>query len=149
MRHRSLGVIALAFGSVMLALYSQLAAFALILSGSVFTTLGSLPAAAALILGATFLGIMLVAYGVGFGLWTAKPWAWVAANSVFGVFIVANLVLSVLAGSYASALVTTVAAGLALWYVRRPAIRAELGASFEPSKPMVVVEGTELPKPIH
>lgn len=149
MRHRSLGVIALAFGAVMLALYSQIAAIALILSGSIFATLGSLPAAAALILGAVFLGLTLVAYGVGFGLWTGKPWAWVAANAAFGVFIVANLVLSLVAGSFASALVTTVAAGVVLWYLRRPAVRTELLTGARPTAPIVMAEGPELPRPVH
>jgi len=126
MRHRSLGVTALAFGAVMVAIYGQYAAIALLMTGSVFTAAGSLHAAFTLMTGAIFLGLTATAYMVGFGLWTHKHWAWAGGAVVFTVFIVTNLLLSVLATNYLSALLPTVGAVVALWYLQRPAVRAEL-----------------------
>ncbi|MEA2026628.1 MAG: hypothetical protein U9O18_08045, partial [Chloroflexota bacterium] len=61
MRHRSFGVTALAFSSIMVAIYGQYAAIALLLTGSAFTPAGSFQAAIALITGAVFLGLTLAA----------------------------------------------------------------------------------------
>ena len=126
MRHRSFGVTALAFSSIMVAIYGQYAAIALLLTGSAFTPAGSFQAAIALITGAVFLGLTVAAYVVSFGLWARKHWAWVGGVAVFAVFAVTNIFLSAIATNFISAVLPSAGAMVAVWYLHRPATRAEL-----------------------
>lgn len=126
MHQRSLGVTVLAFGSVMVGLYCQFAAVALILLGSVFTPVGSTPAAIALLLGAVFLGLTVAAYFLGYGFWTRKHWAWAGGLALVAVLAVASLALSFTATSFLSSVSPVITAALAVWFLHRPAVRAEL-----------------------
>ena len=72
MRDRPLGLTALAFSSIMVALYCQMAAIVLLLMGSVFTAAGSMPGAVVLFVGTVFLGLAVASYLLGFGFWTGK-----------------------------------------------------------------------------
>ena len=126
MRDRSLGVTALAFFSVMVALYSQMAAIALILGGSVFTAAGSVQGAAALLVGAVFLGVAVAAYAIGYAFWTRRHWSFAGGVTVFGTLIVANILLSLISGNPLSAVIPVVGSAIAIWELQRPAIKAEL-----------------------
>jgi hypothetical protein len=134
MQHRSIGITALAFSSVMIGLYCQYAAMALILAGSVFTPTGSTPAAIALLVGVVFLGLTVAAYFVGYGFWTRKHWSWAGGIALFGVLVGASLVLSFMATDYLSSVSPAVVAVIAVWYLNRPAIRAELLGEKEPAR---------------
>jgi hypothetical protein len=126
MRDRSFGVTTLAFTSVMAALYSQFAAIALLLTGSVFTVAGSLEAVAALFLGAVFLGVTVAAYLAGFGFWMRKHWSWAAGIAVFAVLIGASILLSIASGNFLSMLLPSIGGISAIAYLQRPAVRDEL-----------------------
>ena len=126
MRHRSLGVTTLAFSSIMVALYCQVAAIALLLTGSVFTAAGSMQGAVALITGAVFLGLTFAAYLVGYGFWTAKHWSWAGGIVVFAVLIGASVFLSIISSNFGSALLPAVGAVVAIAYLQRSSVRAEL-----------------------
>ena len=126
MRERSFGVTTMAFSTIMVALYSQFAAIALILTGSVFTPQGSTPAAIALLLGAVFLGLTLSAYVIGYGFWTKKHWSWAGGMALFVVFAAANLALSAVATNFISSIVPALGAMMVVWYLLRPAVKAEL-----------------------
>jgi hypothetical protein len=134
MRHRSLGVTALAFGTIMLAVYGQYAAIALLLTGSAFTPSGALAAILTLMTGALFMGLTAMAYAMGFGLWTGRGWAWSGSMAFFGLFIVINLFLSVLAGNMLSTVLPTISCLAAMAYLQRPAIRAELLGTLVPAE---------------
>jgi glucan phosphoethanolaminetransferase (alkaline phosphatase superfamily) len=126
MRERSLGVTVLAFGSVMVGLYCQFAAIALILLGSVFTPAGSAPAAIALLVGATFLGLTVAAYFLGYGFWMRKQWSWAGGHILVAVLAMTSLALSFTATSFLSSISPVITAVLTVWLLHRPAIRAEL-----------------------
>lgn len=126
MRDRSFGVTTLAFGSVMVALYAQVAAIALLLTGSVFTVAGSTEAVAALFLGAVFLGLTVAAYVTGFGFWMRKHWSWAGGIAVFAVLIGASILLSIISGNFLSTLLPAIGGFSAITYLQREAVRAEL-----------------------
>ena len=126
MRARSLGVTALAVSSVMVAIYGQYAAIALLMTGSIYAAAGSPPAALALILGAVFLGVTVAAYFVGYGLWSRKHWAWAGGVTIFVVFAIANVLLSVLSANLISSILPALVAIVAVWYFYRPAVKEEL-----------------------
>jgi hypothetical protein len=126
MRHRSFGVTTLAFSTIMVALYCQVAAIALLLTGSVFTAAGSMQGAVVLITGAVYLGLTVAAYLVGFGLWTGKHWSWAGGLVVFGTLIGASVLLSVISSAFVSSLLPAVGAIVAIAYLRRSSVRAEL-----------------------
>ena len=126
MRDRSLGVTALAFFTVMVALYSQMAAIALILGGSIFTAAGSVQGAAALLTGALFLGVAIAGYVVGYGFWTRRHWAWAGGMVVFATLIGANLILSLISANLLSSVLPVVGSVIAVWQLQRPATKAEL-----------------------
>ena len=139
MRDRSFGVTTLSFTSVMAALFCQLAAVALIMSGSYFASLGSLHGAATLVAGAFFFGAMVSFYALAYGFWAGNAWSWAAGSATFAALIVANVLLSVLAGNIAALLLPSIGAGVAVWYLQRPAIRAELTGKAVPAKAQVQV----------
>jgi len=148
MRHRSFGVTTLAFATLMVGIYSQYAAISLLLTGSVFTAAGSIQGAVTLITGAVFLGLTASAYLVGFGLWTRRHFSWAGAIVVFAVLIGANLFLSVLATNFISAVVPLVGSLVALWYLQRPAVKAELLGTSVPLEVKVAVgDGMEGAQP--
>ena len=149
MRKRSFGVTVLAFSSVMIGLYCQFGAIALILAGSVFTPTGSTPAAFALVIGAVFLGLTFAAYFLGYGFWTRKHWSWAGGIALLGVLVGASLVLSFISSSYLSSISPIVVASFAVWYLNRPVIRAELLGQPEPSQDKSSApEALEVPSPV-
>ena len=149
MHDRSFGVTVLAFSSVMVGLYCQFGAIALILMGSVFTPTGSTPAAFALVIGAVFLGLTFAAYFLGYGFWTRKHWSWAGGIALFGVLVGASLVLSFISSSYLSSVSPIVVAAIAVWYLNRPVIRAELLGEPEPSTTeSPATEKLEAPSPL-
>lgn len=150
MRDRSLGVTTLAFSSVMVALYSQYAAIALVLTGSVYTAAGSLYAAVALMTGAAFLSLAVAAYAVGYGFWARKHWSWATGIAVFAFFIGANVFLSIISTSFVSALLPTVGGVIAIAYLQRPAVRAELLGTEAPAEATVrVADAMDAAEPAH
>ena len=134
MQKRSFGVTTLAFSSVMVGLYCQFAAITLMLAGSVFTPTGSISGAITLLLGAVFLGTMVAAYFLGYGFWTRKHWSWAGGAALFGVLAGSSLVLSVMASNYLSSITPLVAGVLVVWYLNRPAIKAELLGQSQPEQ---------------
>ena len=126
MKKRSLGLTVLAFSSVIVGLYSQIAAIALILVGSVFTVAGSVHAGAALVLGAVYLGVTGAAYFVGFGFWTTRHWAWAGGMILFGALIVVSVALVLLTTNLLASFGPLIGSAVAIWYLRRPATKAEL-----------------------
>ena len=141
MQKRSFGVTTLAFSSVMVGLYCQFAAITLMLAGSVFTPTGSISGAITLLLGAVFLGTMVAAYFLGYGFWTRKHWSWAGGVALFGVLAGSSLVLSVMASNYLYSITPLVAGVLVVWYLNRPAIKAELLGQSQPEQ--VQAAGTD------
>lgn len=144
---RSFGVVTVAFASVMVALLAQMGAIALILGGSVFTVLGSMQGAAALLIGALFLGLAVASYAVGFGVWTRKRWAWSGAVAILATLIVAVVLLSLLAGDPRGAILPIGAAAAGLWQLSRPTVKAEmLGAGVAAGLSTPRTDGIEVPE---
>ena len=110
----------------MVAIYGQYAAIALLMTGSVYTAAGSAPASLVLILGAVFLGTTVAAYLLGYGLWARKHWSWAGAVTLFVVFAIANVMLSVLSANFVSTILPALCGVFAVWYLYRPAVRQEL-----------------------
>jgi hypothetical protein len=137
MRNRSIGVTALAYGTIMVAVYGQYAA--MLMTGSVLTPFGSFAAAASLITGVTFMGITVAAYVVGFGLLTRRSWSWNGAIAVYAAFVVANIAASILATNFVSAVLPTIGAIAAVAYLRRPAVRAEITGEGVVAAPQVAM----------
>ncbi len=125
MKKRSYGVTALAFSSVLIALYCQFGAVALILTGSVFSRSGVEHATLALVLGALFFGLTFASYFLAYGYVTRKSWAWAGGIAFFAAFVVANLGLSVVSSNYISTVLPLAGAIVAIWYLNRPAVKAE------------------------
>jgi O-antigen ligase len=122
---RPVGITALAFGSVVTGLYSQVASAALLLGGTVSGLLGASDTRIVLVLGAIFFGLMVAAYLVGFGFWTQRRWSWAGGIVVFATLIAASVLLAS-AGSVLSATALVIGAGAAIAYLLRPATRAWL-----------------------
>ncbi len=150
MRDRSFGVTTLAFSSIMVALYSQLAAIALLLMGSVFTAAGSMHGAVTLITGAVFLGLTVAAYFVGFGFWTRKHWSWAGGVILFAALIGASVFLAIISANMLSAVLPATGAVIAVAYMQRPAVRAELlGDDVESRASIGVADRMDVPNPAH
>jgi hypothetical protein len=150
MKNRSLGVTVLAFSTFMVAIYSQYAAISLLLTGSVFTVAGSFVAMVTLLTGAVFLGLTATAYAVGFGLWTRRSWSWNGAMAVFLTLFVANIFLSILATNFVSAVIPSVGVIVAVVYLQRPAVRAEiLGIAAPVTSTAPASDGLEVARPAH
>jgi len=124
-RTRPLGITALAFASIVVGIYSMIAAIALLLGSLVGAAFGA-DSVVVMALGAVYLGLMAGAYFLGFGFWTQRHWAWAGGLVLFGAFIVASLGLMMLATSAASAVVAALGAGVATWHLLRPSTKALL-----------------------
>jgi hypothetical protein len=126
MQERSHGAMALAFSSVLIGLYCQFAALALIVTGSVFSPSGSVHVAATFVIGAAFLGLTFAAYFLAYGLWTRKSWSWAGGVAFLIAFALANVVLSVLSTNFLSSALPLLGGVAGIWYLNRPSIKAEL-----------------------
>lgn len=123
---RTRGTTALAFVSIMVALYAQMAALALLLTGSIVSVTGSVEGTAAMVIGALYLGVAVAGYLVGYGLWMRRRWSWAGAVAVFVGLIIANGSLALLTGNLVPVLLPVVGVLVALWYLSLPRTRAEL-----------------------
>lgn len=129
MQNRSFGTTTLAFSSVMVGLYTQFAAVALILTGSVFSPSGTIYAAASFALGALFFGLTFAAYFLAYGFWTRKSWAWAGGAALFVTLVVASVLLSLISTNFVSSVLPLAAAVVGIWFLNRPAVKADyLGA---------------------
>lgn len=126
MRERSNGLKALAIGSVVVALYCQLAAMALIFNAAFLADSGSVNGVLGLALGPVFLALSLAAYALAYGFWAIKHWSLTLGTAVFVALIGASLALAVISTNVTSVLMPALGAVLGIWYLHRPAIRAEL-----------------------
>jgi hypothetical protein len=123
---RPLGITSLAFASVIVGIFCQVAAMALLLGGTLAGVAGTDTAAALLILGAVYLGLMVAAYFVGYGLWSQRRWSWAGGLVVFATLIVLSVFMLLLSANVLSVLVPGAAAAVSIWYLLRPETRAQL-----------------------
>jgi len=114
---------------------------ALALTGAAFAAGGSIEATLSLLTGFVFLGLTVLGYAVAVGLWFRRAWSWNGAVALFFVFFVANMALSVLATNFLSALLPSVGVVLALIYLQRPAVRAEITGLPDPTATSRVADG--------
>jgi hypothetical protein len=123
---RPLGITALAFTSIVVGLYSQVAAIALLLGGMLGGVFSADSTAIVIAIGALYLGLMGAAYFVGFGFWTQRHWSWAGGIVVFSTVIVSSVALALITTNVVAALVPTLGAGAAIWYLLRPATKTQL-----------------------
>lgn len=121
---RPLGITALAFTSIVVGLYGQVTAIALLLGGMLGGVFNA--DSVAIPLGALYLGLMGAAYFVGFGFWTQRHWAWAGGIVVFSTLIASSVALALIATNVVVALVPSLGAGVAIWYLLRPATKTQL-----------------------
>jgi hypothetical protein len=126
MRDRPIGVATLATGTAAAALYCQLAGVALLLSGSIFGTASSVQTMATLAVGAIFFALSLAAFLLGHAFWVGKSWSWSVGTTVYAALLGASVLLAMLSTRPASALVPSIVALVAIWYLHRPTTRAAL-----------------------
>jgi hypothetical protein len=125
-RTRPLGITALAFASVVVGIFCQVAAMALMLGGTLAGVAGTDTATALLILGAVYLGLMVAAYLVGYGFWSLRHWSWAGGLVVFATLIVVSMFMLLLSANVLSVVVPGVGAVVAIWYLLRAETRARL-----------------------
>lgn len=129
MAGRSPATIVLAVGSVLVGLYSQFAAVALLVTGSAFAPEGSTEARVALLVGTIFLAITIAAYAVAYGFWAGHGWSRAGGVIVFGALIAASVMLSLLSTNIVSVIGPTIGGSVALWFLTRPGAGAHLSVS--------------------
>ena len=123
---RPLGITALAFTSIVVGLYSQVTAIALLMGGMLGGVFNADITAIVLAIGALCLGLMGAAYFVGFGFWTQRHWSWAGGLVVFSTVIVSSVALALITTNVVAALVPSLGAGAAIWYLLRPATKTQL-----------------------
>jgi hypothetical protein len=123
---RPLSITALAFTSIVVGLYCQVAAIALLLGGMLGGVFSADITAIVIAIGALYLGLMGAAYFVGFGFWTQRHWSWAGGIVVFSTLIVSSVGLALITTNVVAALVPSLGAGAAIWYLLRPATKAQL-----------------------
>lgn len=123
---RPLGITALAFTSIVVGLYSQVTAIALLMGGMLGGVFSADTTTIVLAIGALYLGLMGAAYYVGFGFWTQRHWSWAGGIVVFSTVIVSSVALALIATNVVVALVPSLCAGAAIWYLLRPATKSQL-----------------------
>ncbi len=128
---RPLGITALAFTSIVVGLYSQVTAIALLLGGMVGGVFSADITAIVIAIGALYLGLMGAAYFVGFGFWTQRHWSWAGGIVVFSTVIVSSVALALIATNVVAALVPSLCAGAVIWYLLRPATKAQLLGTYD------------------
>jgi hypothetical protein len=123
---RPLGITALAFTSIVVGIFCQVAAMALILGGTLAGVAGTDTAMALIILGAVYLGLMVAAYFVGYGFWSRRHWSWAGGIVVFTTLIVVSVFMLLLSASVLAVVLPGAGAAVAIWYLLRPETRAVL-----------------------
>jgi hypothetical protein len=125
MVQRPLGITALAFASIVIGLYCQIAAIALFLGSMVGGVFGA-EVSVIIALGALYLGLMVAAYFVGYGFWTQRHWSWAGGLVVFGTFIVLAVLLGFVSANVTALVGLSVASGTAICYLLRADTRSHL-----------------------
>jgi hypothetical protein len=123
---RPLGITALAFASIIVGIFCQVAAIALLLGGTLSGVVGTDMAVALLVVGALYLGLMGAAYFVGYGFWSQSHWSWAAGIVVYATLIVISVFMFVLSANIVSVIGPAVGGAAAIWYLLRPGTRAHL-----------------------
>lgn len=150
MQNRSAGVTILAFSSIMVALYGQFAAVSLILTGAIWSSSGSIYASVSFALGVVFAVLVVAAYFLAYGFWTGKSWAWAGGMGLFATLVIASVVLSVVSTNFVSTVLPLAAAVAGVWFLNRPAVKAELLGTEVPAAAAVPANGgLEVAEPAH
>jgi hypothetical protein len=145
--HRPIGITALAFVAILVGLYSQVAALALLVGGVVFGLVGTASTTSLVAIGAVYFGLMVAAYLVGFGLWMQRHWSWAGAFVVFAVLIAVSFFTALVSGNTGSAVVPMAGAGIALAYLFLPSTRARLLGTAAPQPTRATDEGVSTDAP--
>ena len=125
-RKRPLGITALAFTSVIVGIFCQVAAMALLLGGTLSGVAGTDMASALLILGAIYLGLMGAAYFVGYGFWSLRHWSWAGGIVVYVTLIVVSVAMLLLSANVLSVVGPVGGSVAAIWYLLLPSTKAHL-----------------------
>lgn len=133
MPRRSRGATALSVVSVLVGLYSQFAAMALIVAASAFAPRGATDVSLVFALGLVFLALTILAYAAAFGFWAGHAWAWATGLTVFGTLMAASVVLTLASANLVSAVLPIVGGAVGIWYLMRPVTKAELSRTSAPS----------------
>ena len=150
MPRRSTGLTVLAAGTALVAVFSQYAAIALLLTDRVSRASSSLESGLTLVTGVAFVGLALLAYSVSVGLWLRRGWAWHGAFVVYASLFVASASLSVLLLNITTGLVMGLAVVAAFVFLRRPSVRCEIAGSVgQVTEPGAVVERPTVPGLAH
>ncbi|MFV2063907.1 MAG: hypothetical protein ACC726_10410 [Chloroflexota bacterium] len=126
MQDRSLGLTALSLLAAMVGIYSFMAALAMLYGGAIGAFVGSDMGHIVFALGAVFLGLSVSAFVVAGGLWLRRSWSWAGGIAVFAVMVLANLVLSTMAGAFINVLIPVLGAVVGVGFLYRPSTRAIL-----------------------
>jgi hypothetical protein len=103
-------------------IYSLAAAAALVLAGVLLPGPGSDAGTLALVLGAVYLAVAIGAGFVAAGAWRRSAWTRDAGTLVYGTFAAAALLLALLSGNAACAVIPTITSLLALGLLQGPAV---------------------------
>jgi hypothetical protein len=112
---RPLGVTILAVLAIIGGLLGLFGAFTVIALGG----------ATWLLVGLVSLVQSLAALAFGFGAWTLRPWAWSLGIIVYGVNVILDVVY--LIGGNPSSIVSLIIAGIILYYLFTPGVKAAFG----------------------
>ena len=126
MQHRSSGVTALALLATVQGIYGFVAAIALLFGGTLGMFVSAESSFGTTVLGALFFALSIVSFGLGAGLWSRKPWAWMMGLVVYGAWIVVNLATILVGASVFSVIMPVVLAGGVIWFLLQPRIKEEL-----------------------
>ena len=150
MQPRSLSLTVLAYSAVMIGLFCQFGAAALLITGSVFAPSGEMSAMVTLVIGALFFGLTFASYFMAYGIFTRKTWSWAGGITLFVTLVVASAALSFVAGNWVSTVVPLVAAVVGIWYLNRPAVKAELlGTAVPLTAPVTAPSALDGAEPAH
>ena len=126
MQHRSSGVTALALLATVQGIYGFVAAIALLFGGTLGMFVQAPTGVTTTVIGALFFALSLTSFGLGFGLWMRKSWAWTMGLVVYGAWIVVNLATLLVGASIFSVIMPVVLAGGIIWFLLQPRIKDEL-----------------------
>jgi hypothetical protein len=82
-----------------------------------------------IVLGLVSIVVGIVSLAFGYGAWTLQPWAWTLGVILEGITIVLALVNGFLGSSWTSQISSIVIAGIILYYLFTPGVRAAFGKS--------------------
>ena len=142
MQPRSHSVTILAYSAVMVGLFCQFAAAALLITGSVLALSGEASAMVTLVIGALFFGLTFASYFVAYGFFTRKSWSWAGGTILFVTLVVASVALSFVASNFVATVLPLAAAVVGIWHLKRPAVKAELLGTEVPVAASVKVPGS-------